>query len=210
LRDCVTDSGHDYREGIGGSRRGGLWLRRVIAAAWFASLLFIPLFCSYGAPHIVLYHVGEKDQEARTLLKKHLAGKGFTVTAYDGTDRIEKHVELANKINRLRASLFIAVEFVFGEKESVVIAVSNAKKTEAQVLAIEELPALYINSSKEFAALVAEPFKRKVLDLPLFPLLGIDMPGVFMRIVCPRDQTDEFLSKLSDSVQKYLSKGMKK
>ena len=177
---------------------------------FFVSLLFIPLFCSYGAQHIVLYHVGERDEEALALLKKHLMGKGFTVSSCEGRDSIEKHVELANKINRLRASLFIAVEFTFGSKEKVMIAVSNARKGEGQFLAIEEVPALYVNSSREFATLAALPFQKKVLDLPLFPLLGINMPGIFMRIECPRDQAGEVLNKVSDSVQKYFSKGMKK
>lgn len=186
------------------------FVRTIVMTLLFACFIFIPFFSSsYGAQHIVLYHVGEKDQEARVLLKKHLAGKGFVVFTYEGTDRIEKQVEIANKINRLRASLFMAVEFTFSDQENVIVAVSNAKKSEGQFLTIEEVPAVHVGRSREFALLVAERFKGKVLDLPLFPLLGIDMPGLFLRITCPKEKAGEVLSEVSESMQKYFTRGIK-
>jgi hypothetical protein len=156
-----------------------------------------------------LYQIGEKDPAALSMLRKHLAGKGFTISAFDGAGTIEKQVELANRINRLRASLFIAIDFSFGEGEdvAVTVAVTDAKKKTDKVLAIEDVPGVYAASSKEFAALVAESFSRKVLELPLFPLLGIDMPGVFLRIECPKDEAAEVLEKVSGSMQKYFGKG---
>jgi hypothetical protein len=197
--------------GIKGPKTEGRGLKAALATLSFAVFLLLPFFYSYGAQHIVLYHVGERDQEAQALLKKHIAAKGFIVSAYDGAVTVEKQVELANRINRLRANLFIAVEITFGEEESVTVAVSNAKREEGQqLLAIEEVPALYTGLSREFARLVSERFEAKVFDLPLFPLLGIDMPGVFMRIVCPREQANDILSGLTDSMQKYFSKGTKK
>ncbi len=189
---------------------GGLAVRTAAGIGFFAWCLLFPFFCSYGAQHIVLYHVGEKDPTASMLLKKHLTGKGFVVSAYEGTDDIEAQVVLANKINRLRASFFIAVDFSFGQQEDVTIAVTNAGKKTGQVPSIEDVPGMHAPKSREFASLVAETFGKKVLELPLFPLLGIDMPGIFMRIECPKEQAEETLGKVSDNLQKYLGRGIKK
>ena len=180
-----------------------------VGVALFLCVLFLPFFYSYGAQHIVLYHVGEKDAAALSMLRKHLAGKGYTVSSFDGTNTIEKQVELANRINRLRASLLIALDFSFGEEEdtAVTIAVTDAKKKSEKILAIEDVPGSHVASSKEFAGFLAESFNRKVLELPLFPLVGIDMPGLFLRIECPKDDAGEVLGKLSDSMQKYFGKG---
>ena len=57
---------------------------------------------------------------------------------------------------------------------------------------------------------MAEAFGVKVYELPLFPLLGIDMPGLFMEIECPKEHADEILGKITDSMQKYFGKGKKK
>jgi hypothetical protein len=188
-------------------KRGRLRLKGLI---FFFSFLLLPLFCSYGAQHIVLYHVGERDPAPMTLLKRHLAGKGFAVSVFEGTTDIDKQAELAGKINRIRASLFLAVDFGFGEKEQVLIAVTDVKRKSGQVLAIEDVPGAHASSSREFADLVAAAFGGKVLELPLFPLLGIDTPGLFMEIECPKEQANEVLGKITDSMQKYLGKGMKK
>ena len=205
----VSGNGNAF-ETAGTNRGLSPWMAGV---AFFLCSLFFPFFCSYGAQHIVLYHVGEKDPAALSMLRKQLAGKGFTVSAFDGVNTIEKQVELANRINRLRAALFIALDFSFGEEEeepAVTIAVTNAKRKADKVLAIEDVPGVYAASSREFADLVAESFNRKVLELPLFPLLGIDMPGVFLRIECPKDDAGDVLGKLSESMQKYFGKGKKR
>lgn len=186
-------------------------LGMVICAFLFATCLFFPFFSTYGAQHIVLYSVGEKDPVTWTLLKRHLTGKGFMVSAYEGADSIEKQIELANKINKLRASLLLAVDFKFDDEVNVMVAVANGKTNkEGQVLTIEEVPAIHGSSSRELALLVAESFHKKVLELPLFPLLGIDTPGIFLEIRCPKDEANETLGKISESIQKYFGKGMKK
>jgi len=202
-----------------GKARGDARVPRSLSA-WTAGAaclffcLFFPFFCSYGAQHVVLYQVGEKDPAAMSMMRRHLSAKGFGVSVFDGADTIEKQVELANRINRLRASLFIAIDFSFAEEEreeaAVTIAVTDVKKKGDKVLAIEDVPGAYAASSKEFATLLAGEFNRKVLELPLFPLVGIDMPGIFLRIECSKDEAGEVLGKLSESIQKYFGKGKKK
>ena len=159
-------------------KRGSLPLRGLI---FFFSFCLFPFFCSYGAQHIVLYHVGDRDPAPLTQLKRHLAAKGLGVSVFEGTDNIDKQVELASKINRLRASLFIAVDFTFGEKTRVMVAITDAKKKSAQVLAIEDVPGMHAGSSREFADLVAEAFGVKVFELPLFPLLASICPACSWR-----------------------------
>jgi hypothetical protein len=172
--------------------------------------LLAPFFCSYGGEHVVLYQVGEKDQAVSTMLKRLLAGNGYRVSVFEGTDSIEKHVELANKINKLRASLFLALDFSFSGQENVLVAITDAKKKSEQVLAVEDVPAIYEADSREFAARLADLFNKKVVELPLFPLLGIDMPGVFLRVECQKEKLNEVLGKISDSIQKYFGRGKKK
>ncbi|MBA4418675.1 MAG: hypothetical protein C0392_12320 [Syntrophus sp. (in: bacteria)] len=185
-------------------------MKGVIVILFFLWALLIPFFCSYGGEHIVLYQVGEKDPAVATMLKKLLAGKGYGMSVLEGTDSIEKHVELANKINKLRASLFLALNFSFSEQENVLVAITDAKKKTGQILAVEDVPAIHAADSREYAVIVADLFNKKVIELPLFPLLGIDMPGVLLRVECQKEKVNEVLGKISDSIQKYFGRGMKK
>ena len=185
-------------------------IKGIVTVLCFLWVLLIPLFYSYGGEHIVLYQVGEKDPAPSTMLKRLLAGKGYGVSVFEGTDSIEKHVELANKINKLRAALFLALDFSFTGQENILVAVTDAKKKTGQILAIEDVPAIYAADSRELATLMADAFNKKVIELPLFPLLGIDMPGVFLRIECQKEKVNEVLGKISDSIQKYFARGMKK
>ena len=91
---------------------------------------------------------------------------------------IEKHVDKINRINRGSAgSVFLAMELLPDEKSHVMVAESEAKKGEGRFLAIDEIPARFARESDRLAAAVAAPFDVKVKHLPLFPLLGVNMPG---------------------------------
>jgi len=43
-----------------------------------------------------------------------------------------------------------------------------------------------------------------VKHVPLFPLLGVDMPGIFLRLECSQDKVREALGLLHGSIQSYL------
>jgi hypothetical protein len=86
---------------------------------------------------------------------------------------------------------------------------SSARRGKGNILAIDEVPAVYANESRELATLFGSAFKKGVKELPLFPLLGIDMPGVFLKIECTPDQMNDVIDKVGDSLQKYFRKGMK-
>jgi hypothetical protein len=171
--------------------------------------LFFPVFCSHGGEHIVLYRLGVKDPVAWEQLRKYLGTKGYKISMYDGTDNIEKHVENVNKINKLKASVLIAMDFGAGEKNQIIVAVTTPKKGKGNILAIEEIPALYANESRELATSLASVFNKGVKEFPLFPLLGVDMPGVFLKIGYTPDKTNEVFEKLHEGMQKYFKRGMK-
>ena len=180
---------------------------RVIKGLIFVIFLLFPFFYSHGEEHIVLYRFGTRDPGVWDQLRKHLGGKGYKVSMYEGADNLEKHIENVNRINRLRASLLLAMDFSVGAKNQYLVAVTTAKRGTGNILAIDEVPSLYGNLSRELAGLLAGAYGGTVKEFPLFPLLGVDMPGVYLNIECTPDQTGQVLDKLSSSLQKYFRKG---
>lgn len=151
--------------------------------------------------------MGERDPALWNTLKKYFTSKGYGVSIYEGADNIDKQIQNANKINREKAVLLLAVELISTETENIFIAISNAKKGKGKILEIDEVPAVHAADSEELAQAIATPFGKKIKRLPIFVLLGIDMPGVFLRIDCPKDKIDAVLNGLDNGIQKYLKRG---
>jgi hypothetical protein len=171
--------------------------------------IFFPLCCSFAGEHIIFYCTGEKDQNAWNLLKRYFDNKGYNVSIYEKSETFEKHLENANKANRANASLMLAIDFRIGDKDNVFVAVTNSKQGSGKFLTIEEIPAQHIVRSTEFAKCVTSSFGKTVKELPLLPLIGVDMPGVFLRMECTKDKTGETLNVLNDCLQKYFMRGIK-
>jgi hypothetical protein len=153
--------------------------------------------------------VGERDQALWNGLKRYFVNKGYGISIYEGADTIEKQIQNANKINKEKAVLFLAIELVSSETQDIFIAVQNAKKGQGNLLEIDEVPAAYDADSEELARAIAAPFGKKIKRLPLFVFLGIDMPGTFLRIDCPKDKTGDIFNRLNEGIQKYLKRGVK-
>jgi hypothetical protein len=98
----------------------------------------------------------------------------------------------------------LAIDFRIGDKEDVFVAVTNSKKGTGKFLTIEEIPAQHIVRATEFAKCAASSFGKTVKELPLLPLYGVDMPGVFLRMECAKEKTGETLNTLNDCLQKYF------
>ena len=60
---------------------------------------------------------------------------------------------------------------------------------EGRFLAIDEIPARFARESDRLAASVAAPFGVKVKHLPLFPLLGVNMPGIVVKLEFDQGET---------------------
>ena len=187
-------------------KRAGLCPAVVFLVAAIIASCAAPLF---AAERIILVQAGTGNAALWNGFKKYLAGKGYTVSAYEAATTMEKQVETANRINRERAGFMLVLEMLPSEKIDVLVAVSDAKKGKGMILNIEEVPGLHIDSSKELATSIADQFQEKLRVLPLFTFLGIDMPGVFLRLGIPKDKTAEAFGKVNAGMAKYLKRGIK-
>jgi hypothetical protein len=178
-------------------------------ALLFASMMaLIPLSFLWGRDSITFYQMGQSDPALFAGAKKYFLAKGYGVSVYEGADSIEKQLQTGTRINKERGGLFLAMEIVPAETENVFIAVSNAKRVRASLLAIEEVPGTHVMESEELAGAVASLFEKKVKKLPLFVFLGIDRPGLFLRIDVPADKTEAVFDKLNNGIQNYLKRGV--
>lgn len=171
--------------------------------------LLLPLFSLYGRDNIVFYQVGDRDPALWNGLKKYLTGKGYGVILYQGADSINQQISNANKITKEKADIFLAAELVPSEKENIFIAISNAKRGKGKILEIDEIPAVHSADSEALAFSLASPFGVKIKKLPLFAFMGIDMPGAFLKVYCPREKTGETFNKLYEGLGKYFDRGGK-
>jgi hypothetical protein len=76
-------------------------------------------------------------------------------------------------------------------------------QTHNRFLAADELPVRYVVDSGKLAEGIAGSFKVKVKHLPLFPLFGLDMPGIYLRIECEQDKIAEMLVLLHAGIRNY-------
>lgn len=169
--------------------------------------LLLPFFSVHGRENIIFYQVGERDPALWSGLKRYFSNKGYGVSTYEGANTLEKLIQNANKINKEKAALLLALELVPSEKEDIFVAISNAKKGKGAILEIDEVPATHGTESEDLATFIAAPFTKKVKRLPLFVFLGIDLPQVFLRINCPADQSGITFDKLHNGIQNYLKRG---
>jgi hypothetical protein len=170
-------------------------------------LLLLPLMSGYGSGHLILYRMGEKDPAQWDQIRKYFGGKGYRVNVYDGSDNLDQHIEMVNHINREVNAVFLALEFNAGEKTRAFVAVTEANKGKGRILGIGEVPARHIDTSRELALAMGTAFSTKVKQFPLFPLLGVDMPGLFLRIECTKGDMPAMLDKIHESLQKYFKRG---
>ena len=169
----------------------------------------MPFFSLHARDNIVFYQMGNRDPALWNGLKKYFTDKGYGVLIYEGANNIEKQIQNANKINREKATIFLAVDLVPSEKEGIFVAMSQTTRGKGNILEIDEVPGAHGTDSEELALSIAAPFGVKIKRLPLFVFLGIDAPGVFLKIDCPKDKTREMFNKLNEGLQKYLNRGEK-
>jgi hypothetical protein len=122
---------------------------------------------------------------------------------------IEKHVEKVNRINRSPGSIFLALEFIPGEKGRIMVAEPEVKKGEGRFLTIDEMPGQFAAESKLLARSLSSSFEVKTKSLPLFPLLGVNMPGALVRMEFREEETHDVVKKLRNGIEKYFRKGLR-
>jgi hypothetical protein len=158
---------------------------------------------------IVFYRIGQSGQVAWTQLTQYFEGKGFSVTVVQGETVIERHVEKVSRINRGPGGVFLAMELIPGGRSRVMVAESDAKKGKGRFLAIDEIPARFAPESDKLAGHAAAAFNVKVKHLPLFPLLGVTMPGILVKLEFGEGETTDVIAKLCGGVEAYFSERIK-
>ena len=188
----------------------------------------------FAADSFVLYQVGgAKEVQSWSLARDFFKGKGYDALYQLGETTVEKHLEKMGKINRSPAKFFLALELVSGDATGVAVAMTDQKAAEGgapsesdkplasrtgnglttftadaqagnRFLAADALAGKYASDSARLADAIAGSFHVKVKHVPLFPLLGADMPGIFLRIECKQDKVGEMLGLLHAGIQNYL------
>ena len=206
-------------------------IRRVALVCLFSLLMVIrPCF---GADSFALYQVGVEGQQFWSLARDYLRGKGYDALFQLGEVTIEKHLERMGRINKSPAKFLLAMELVPREDSNVLVAMMDVKNGEGRpsaqpgegptpgtgnglttfagdaqsgnrFLSMDEVPGKYVSDSRKLADAVAGAFNVKVKRVPLFPLLGADMPGIYLRIECRQDKVGEMLGILHAGIQNYL------
>ncbi len=177
---------------------------------YFLLIVIYILSCSYSyaGEHFVIYRMGERDQAAWSMFRKYFSAKGYNMSYYDGADSIDKHIENVNKINTSNGTVFLAIDLILGgTTNNVLVAATNARRGKGNIPDIDEVPAIHINNSMELATMIAAPFNKKIKKMPLFMVLGIDMPGIFLRLESPKDKAGEVFDRLHEGLQKYTERG---
>lgn len=159
---------------------------------------------------LVFYRIGEDAPQQWAFVKQYFEGRGHPVSIYQGEAVVEKHIEKVNAINRSPAKVFLALQLVRGDVTGVIVAMTDAKKEEGRFLTIDEIPGLFAEESQRLATDIAGPFKVKVKHLPLFPLLGVTMPGAFVRIEYKEGDLEDAVRKLCEGVERYFTERMGK
>jgi len=197
------------------------------------TIIFLAAQSCLGAESFAVYQVSPKDQQPWLQVRDFFRAKGYEVLFQQGETMLEKHLEKMSRINRSSAKFLLAMEFVSGDDEGVLVAMTDRKGTEDRTppeaggppmprseknstifgpdaqagnrfLAVDDLQGKYVSSSTRLAEAVAGAFHVKVNHVPLFPLLGADMPGIFLRIECKQDKMLELLEFLHGGIQNYL------
>jgi hypothetical protein len=181
-------------------------MRRLLPAT-LVLLLLLSHVCA--GEQIAFIRMGDKDPAVWNSVKRYMSGMGYGITFYDGAMNLDGQVETANRINRSGAALTIALDLTIGEKETVFVGISSAKKGKGSILALDEVPAVHEALSREAAGQVASVMGVKVREIPLFPLLGLDMPAFFLRLGCPKAAVEERFDALHRGLESYYKRGVK-
>jgi hypothetical protein len=161
-----------------------------------------------GAGYVIaLYKIGDAGATVVPSLSRALEAKGFPLMVIQGDTAIEGHVEKASAINRSAANICIAFQFIPADKERrITVVKTQSKKGNGSFLTISEVPGKFAEESNRLAYAIADSFSVKVKQMPLFPLLGINMPGILLRLEANEKELGDFANKLCGGIEKFIKK----
>lgn len=143
-------------------------------------LIFLLIPKSALSEIIYLYRIDPTEPRLWSIFTSTIKRENVDIKVYRFRPSIEEHLKLISDVNKKDKGLFVAIRLSQGEKSQVFVAVFNQKQVSGRFLRIDEIPSLHFERSFCVARKVSEVFGIKVQKLPLFPLLGVDMPGIFI------------------------------
>ena len=177
----------------------------ILLIPWVALMLLLPALSAHAASDaIVLGQIGENAPQAWSFLRQYFEEKGYQVVLYQRGATIEQHVEEVNGLNRGPAKVFLSLELVPAPRTHILVAMTDAKKGEGRFLTIDQIPAQFAEESERLAGFLAGQFSVKMKHLPLFPLLGLNMPGVFVQVRFKEGELEDTVAKLESGVHRYF------
>jgi len=172
-------------------------------------ILFFLHTSVFAAENIVFYLIGEQKASEINTIKRYFEKKKFKVNIFSLVGQVDRHLDNINKINSLKASMLIAFNIEITDSEGCFIAIYNPPIKPGRFKAIEEAPGFYGAESKNLAGAIASSFNVRVKEIPLFPLIGLDMPSVFVNIQTHKDGINLAFDKLYSGIENYLKRGKK-
>ncbi len=176
-----------------------------------------------AAESLVLYGISGTDPRYLALTRDFLKERGYDVFVQLGELSLDKHLEKIFRVNRSNAKFMLAMEFAQAENTSVMVAMTDWKEKQPgasrernapfpspgpvegqRFMGMEELQGKHAALSAKLAQAVAASFQVNVKHVPLFPLLGADLPAIFLRVECKQEALGEVLRLLHTGVQNFL------
>ncbi|MCX8022062.1 MAG: hypothetical protein N2745_04745 [Syntrophorhabdaceae bacterium] len=185
------------------SKKRGLSIK-AITLSLLLFFILLPSSVIYGEDTIAISFMSDDETEEMVKVRTYLQRKGYGVNLYKKAKTLEKQIENANRINRSKAGLFLAMDVRIGERERLLVAYGSAKPVTGRLLTIEEIPGKHIESSKRLAGCIASFLGKSSKEIPLFPLLGIDMPGVFLSFETTRERINDIYEKMDGCLKNFF------
>lgn len=148
---------------------------------------------------VVIYNLG-KDEEGLVRLRKGLEGEGVPTKIFEAEREMAAHLRCAERINEEGCQFFIALYARKAERECLLVGIHKASLSRGLLRAADEIQQLYVKESERVALSIPS---AQVVRLPLFPLLGIKMPGLLLYIRYSRMET---LDRVAISISRALGK----
>lgn len=166
---------------------------------WFLLLFsFFPFFL-YAQDYVVLYWMGGDLEEIERAFTK----RGIKVQVFKASKDLETHLQRIEMINKEGCLAFLSLYVEKGENDVIFCAIDEAQIGKGFFLSIEEVPSLYFEDSKKIAKNLSSVLHLPCIRVPLFPLLGIKAPGLFLYVrYKERETLEKICAILLDSLKK--------
>ncbi|MCX7856725.1 MAG: hypothetical protein N2513_01895 [Deltaproteobacteria bacterium] len=165
--------------------------------------LLITIPNNLEAQQIFFYLLDKPDNELWQIFLKTIKKQGLVSSVYMGNRNLEEHLRLITQINSKKKGLFIAMDVKKREKFGLFVGVFKPKKPEGKIARIDEIPYVHFELSNKIAESIAASYNKRVVKLPLFPMLGVDMPAIYIKISGEKRDIEKLAGDINEVIRKY-------